>query len=152
MGSDTNEVIDRPCNTMLQRFQKAKETSFERESEFIFENVDLLYYYFHKVDMKRSGSYIKTPEWLKNKKAIINLKNINDDHCFQYSIPVALDHKNIGRNRQRTSKIKPFITEYNWNGIEFPVGSKDWEKFEQNNKTNVLNILYVPYKTNMKPY
>ena len=72
--------------------------------------------------MKRSGSYIKTPEWLKNKKAIINLKNINNDHCFQYSIPVALDHKNIGRNRQRTSKIKPFITEYNWNGIEFPVG------------------------------
>ena len=58
MGSDTNEVIDRPCNTMLQRFQKVRETSFERESEFIFENADLLYYLFHKVDMKRSGSYM----------------------------------------------------------------------------------------------
>ena len=75
--------------------------------------------------MKRSGSYIETPEWLKNKKTIINPKNINDDNCFQYSRPVALDHKNIGKNPQRISKIKPFITKYNWKGIEFPVGPKD---------------------------
>ena len=53
MGSDTDEVIDRLFDTMLQRFQEAKETSFERGSEFIFENVDLLYYYFHRIDMRR---------------------------------------------------------------------------------------------------
>ena len=51
--------------------------------------------------MKRSGSYIKTPEWLQNKKATINPKNINDDNCFQCSMPVALDHKDIGRDLQR---------------------------------------------------
>ena len=62
MGSDTDEVIDRLFDTMLQRFQEAKETSFERGSEFIFENVDLLYCYFHRIDMKRSGSYVETPE------------------------------------------------------------------------------------------
>ena len=132
---------------MLQRFQEAKETSFERGSEFIFENVDLLYYYFHRTDMKRSGSYIETPEWLKNKKATINIKNINDDNCFQYSIPVILDYKDIGRDPQRISKIRPFISKYNWKGIEFPAGPKDWKKFEQNNETIALNILYVPYNT-----
>ena len=30
---------------------------------------------------------------------------------------------------------------------EFPSHSKDWRKFEQNNKTIALNILYVPYNT-----
>ena len=31
--------------------------------------------------------------------------------------------------------------------IDFPSYSKDWKKFEQNNKTIALNILYVPYNT-----
>ena len=30
---------------------------------------------------------------------------------------------------------------------EFPTHSKDWRKFECNNKVIALNILYVPYKT-----
>ena len=53
MGNDTDEAINRLFDTMLQRFQDARETSFERGSEFIFENVDLLYYYFHRIDMRR---------------------------------------------------------------------------------------------------
>ena len=31
--------------------------------------------------------------------------------------------------------------------MEFPSHSKDWKKFEQNNKTTALNILFVPYNT-----
>ena len=31
--------------------------------------------------------------------------------------------------------------------IEFSSYSKDWKKFEQNNKTIALNILFVPYNT-----
>ena len=68
MGSNTDEVIDRLFNTMLQRFQEAKETSFERGSKFIFENVDSLYYYFQKINVNRSGAYIDSPEWLIKKK------------------------------------------------------------------------------------
>ena len=62
MGSNTNDAIDTLCNTKLQRFQEAKETSFERGSEFVSENVDLLYYYFQKIDINRSASYIDSPE------------------------------------------------------------------------------------------
>ena len=69
MGSDTDEVSDALFDALLQRFQEAKETSFDKGSEFIFENVDLLHYYFHKIDMRRGESYIESFEWLKNKKA-----------------------------------------------------------------------------------
>ena len=82
--------------TILQRLQDARETSFDRGSEFIFENVDSLYYYFQKIDINRSGSYIETPKWFKNKKATINPKSTVDDNCFQYGITVALDHKDTG--------------------------------------------------------
>ena len=53
MDIDTDEVIDKLFNTILQRFKEAIETSSQRGSEFIFENVDLLYYYFHKIEMRR---------------------------------------------------------------------------------------------------
>ena len=63
--------------------------------------------------MKRGGSYIDSPEWLKDKKATINPKN-NDDNCFQYRLTVALNHKQTKSNPERISKIKPFIDQYNW--------------------------------------
>ena len=62
--------------------------------------------------MKRGGSYIDSPEWLKDKKATINPKN-NDDNCFQYRLTVALNHKKTKSNPERISKIKPFIDQYN---------------------------------------
>ena len=65
-----------------------------RESEFVLDSINLLYYQLQKIGLKRGGSYIDSPEWLKNKKATINPKN-NDDNCFQYALTVALNHQNI---------------------------------------------------------
>ena len=49
----------------------------------------------------------------------------------------------IESNPQRISKLKPYINKYNWEGINFPAGSNEWRKFEQNNDTIALNILYT---------
>ena len=71
-----------------------------RGSEFIFDSVDALYYDLNKITLSRGGSYIGSPEWLKNKKATINPKN-NDDKCFQYALTVALNYQNIENNPER---------------------------------------------------
>ena len=81
-----------------------------------------------------------------NKRATITPKN-KDNKCFQYSITAALNHQNIENHPERISNIKPFIDQYNWEGIDFPSGIKDWKKFERINKTIALNILYVPFNT-----
>ena len=83
---------------------------------------------------------------VKNKKSTINPKN-NYDNCFQYTLTVALNHKQIKSNPERISKIKPFIDQYNWKEIDFLSHSKYWKKFEQNNKIIALNILFAPYNT-----
>ena len=83
---------------------------------------------------------------MKNKKATISPQN-NDGNCFQYTSTVTLNHQNIANNPKGISKIKPFIDQYNWKEIDFPSHSKDWKKFEQNNKTIALNILFVPHNT-----
>ena len=115
-------------------------------SGFEFEGVNLLYYDFNKISLNRGGSYIESAKWIKDKKSTINPKN-NDYKCFQYAVTVALNHDKINKNPQRVSKIKPFINQYNWDEIDFSSTSKDWKKFESNNESIALNIVYVPHKT-----
>ena len=88
---------------------------------------------------------MKSPEWIVNKRPTINLKNKGDDKCFQYSIIVALHHQDIENHPERLSNIYFFSHIYNWEGIEFPAGIKDWKGFERNNKKIALNILFVPH-------
>ena len=115
-----------------------------RGSEFVYDSVDALHY--NKISLSRGGSYIDFPKWIKNKKATINPKN-NEDKCFQYALTVALNYQEIKNNPERISKIKPLIDQYNWKDIDFSSHNKDWKKFESNNKSIALNILYVPHNT-----
>ena len=103
-----------------------------------------MYYELHRISLNRGGSYTDSPKWVSNKKATINLKN-NDDKCIQYAFTVTLIYQNIKKNPERISKIKRFIDQYNWKKISFPSHQKDWKKFELNNKSIALNILYVPH-------
>ena len=118
-----------------------------KESEILFDGVNALYYDLNKISLNRGKSYINSPKWLKNKKTTINPQNKKDDRCFQYALTVALSYQNIKNNPQRVSKIKPFNDQYNWKEIDFPSHSTDWKKFESNNKSIALNILYVPHNT-----
>ena len=94
MGNETDEIIEKLFNSILQKYQERLEESV-KESDFVFDNVDLLLYKLHKISLNRGGSYINSPEWLKNKKATVNPKN-KDDKCFQYALTVALNYqKNI---------------------------------------------------------
>ena len=43
-----------------------------RGSEFVFDYVQLLYYKCHKTSFNRDGSYIRSPDWINNKKGTIN--------------------------------------------------------------------------------
>ena len=143
MMGETNEIIEKLFKSFLQRYQEGLEESM-RGSEFIFDSVDALHYDLNKISLSRRGSYIDSPEWLKNKKATINPKN-NKDKCFQYALNVALNYEQIKKDPQRISKIKPFIDQCNWKEKDFPSHRKDWKMFESNNKSIALNILYVPH-------
>ena len=81
MGDNTNEMIKNLFNSILRRYQGGLHESM-RGSEFAFDYVESLNYIFHKVDLKRSRSYIETPEWIKHKGATINCKNDYDDKRF----------------------------------------------------------------------
>ena len=120
-----------------------------RCSACVLDGVNVLYYDFNKITLNRGRSYKDSPAWIKNKKATINPKN-NDDKCFQYALAVSLNYEQIKNNPERITKIKPFIDPCNWKQRDLPLHSKDWKKFESNNKSIALNILYVPHNTEKK--
>ena len=105
----------------------------------------MMYYKCHKVTFKHVGSYTDSPDWIKKKKVTINPKN-EDNKCFQYVVTVALNYGEIKSHPERTSNIKPFINKYHWKGINYSSKIDDWKKFEKNNQTCALNILYTKKK------
>ena len=59
---------------------------------------------------------------------------------------MALNHKQIEKDPQRITKIKPFIDQYNWKEFFHRI-KKDWKKCELNNKSYARNIICVPHNT-----
>ena len=78
--SDANEVVDELFLSCRMKYQGNLETSM-RGSYFIFDSVQLMYYKCPKVDFRRGGSYIDSPDRVKKKKTAINPKN-EDDKFF----------------------------------------------------------------------
>ena len=127
MDSETDEIIEELLKSFMQKFQEKLQESMKR-SEFIFDNVDVLYHNLNKMFLNRGGSNIDSPRWLIKKNAAINPKN-NDDKCFQYTLTAALNYQNIKNNQERISKIKNFIDQYNWKEISFPSKRKTGKGF-----------------------
>ena len=73
-------------------------------SDFIFDCVYLLHFKYHEINDNRDGSYIDSPDWIKNKKAATNPINKKDNKCFQYAVTVALNRKEIKKRPTQNNK------------------------------------------------
>ena len=61
IDSETIEITEELFKSIMQRHQEGLEESM-RGREFIFDNVDALYYDLNKIGFTRGGSYIHSPE------------------------------------------------------------------------------------------
>ena len=64
--------------------------------------------------------------WLRGKKEAI----INKDNSFQNALDDPLNYQTIQPNAERISKLEPYISKCNWEGIVFPAAPKEWKIFE----------------------
>ena len=96
----------------------------------------------HLVDFILLGgsSYIPLPKKIRDKKAIINLTN-EDDQCFKWSVVRTLlpvkDHP-----ERITKTLKEHSERFNWSGLPFPVKLKDiiFEKLNPKISINVFGF------------
>jgi hypothetical protein len=78
----------------------------------------------------KNGSYLPLPALINNKKCCINIKN-DDDRCLMYCVLYHIHQKEILKDADRVSKYKPFLNEFNWSNIKFPVSLNDISKVEK---------------------
>ena len=146
-GYDTDNVINMLTDTFTKRYQQGLETKMKGSSYF-FDRIELLEYHFHKMTLNRGSSYMPTLSWIANKKCTINPQNDKDNRCYLYAIVLALNYHKISNHPERISNFIPFTPNYNWDEINFPAGSKEYNAFEKYNDTIALNVFYAPHNEN----
>ena len=92
-GSDTNNIIGERFRSFLHNYQE--ELKIIKGSDLVFESVELMDYKFHRVRLRRGGSYIKSHKWLLHEGATVNPKNKNEDEYLRWSTISALNYNEI---------------------------------------------------------
>ena len=83
----------------------------------------------------KGSSYIPLPKNLKNKKALINMKN-SDQECFKWAVTRRLNPVDIHPERITKTLIEQ-SEQYDWSGISFPTPTDEIARFEKNNNISI---------------
>ena len=100
----------------------------------------------------RAGFFIETPELLKNKRAIVNIKN-NDDKCIIWALLAFLHYNDIkNKDKNQTYNYKKYWNEIKEpNNIIYPIDIQtDIKKFEKLNDIKINVFYYNTYDIEFK--
>ena len=110
-------------------------------SGWSFDEVIQLEIHTVEFNPNKGSSYIPLPDWISNKKAIVNIQN-KDEKCFLWCILRYLYPR--GRDEERLTGLKKYEFSLNTKGIDFPMKLKDISKFEKLNPSlpgiNVFSV------------
>ena len=84
------------------------------------------------------GTYLPIPKKLKNKKAIMNVQN-KDNECLKWAVRSAMFPPPEGKNPNRPSSY-PVNDGIDWSGIVFPTPVKQIDRLEAQNKDLAINV------------
>lgn len=87
LGTDLNKLFK---DNIIDEILKSVENTAIQGSEFTLSRIIKLDVQICSYDPLKGSSFIETPKKLKQKKALVNVKNINDDMCFKWSVLSAL--------------------------------------------------------------
>ena len=139
-----DEQLDRAVGTITTRIEDFTEMG----SGWSIKGINTLRIHIASFNPIGGSSYIPTPKKIATTKAIVNVKN-TDDQCFVYSI---LAHLHPASNYSDLPwKYSPFIDELNVSGLEFPLKVQQVPRFEALNPTISINVLHVDKRQMIVP-
>ena len=132
-GTDLNDVIAEIRKVISERFEKMKTFVGSGWTLVKIQNLKL---HFAEFKTLKGSSYVELPEWIKNKKAVVNILNTTDNECFKWCITRAIHP--IGKNQNLiTGKLREQSKIFDWTGVNFPTSFEDMSRFEKNNGISV---------------
>ena len=134
--TDPHEIFKEMMDEIEEEVQKVEHAE---GSGWVFVEVENLTLHTDIWDPLKGSSYIDLPKELKNKNAIINMKN-EDNKCFLWCVLRALNPKD--KNAERIDKdLKSKENTLNMEGITYPVELKNIKRFEKQNLDISISIL-----------
>ena len=145
-GTDVEEVFNEMVDEIETAIQK---TENAEGSGWMLESITDIKLHTAEWNPLNAGSYMELPAYLKNKKAIINMKN-QDDKCFLWCVLRALNP--VEKNKERVDKnlISKQDT-LNMKGIKYPVSLRDIDRFESLNPNISITVLGYDEKEKVYP-
>ena len=135
-ATDPHEIYNEMMDEIEEEIQKVEQAE---GSGWVFLEVENLTLHTDIWDPIKGSSYIDLPKELKNKNAIINMKN-EDNKCFLWCVLRALNPKD--EHPERIDKdLKSKENTLNMEGIEYPVSLKDINRFEKQNLDISISVL-----------
>jgi len=132
--------VDIDLSDTVEIFKQRVDSFTKLGSGYILECVDRLSASFVKFrPLGQVGSYIPTPSWIRNKHAVINTKNYNDQKCFVWSILSCLYP--VNNHADRLQNYARYENTLNLHGLTFPMSVKDITKFENQNEQIAIHCI-----------
>ena len=136
-ATDTIEIYHEMVGEIFEAMQKVEQAD---GSGWVFMEVIRLILQIDKWDPLKASSYIDLPPELKNKKALINMKN-TDNKCFLWSVLRGLNPKDKDAGRI-DEDLKSKENTLNMEGIDYPVNIKGHiKRFEKQNPDISISVL-----------
>ena len=157
-ATDSSIITDPPVVLQSEQFEIYNDTNIREQLEKIVKQLDTsIDVYEHcgsgwvlrrlvaldttiwKLDPLRASIFHELPEWIINKRAVVNVRN-EDSYCFKWSVLAALHEPTNEKNKNFTSSYTKYEQEYVYDGLKFPVSLNQIKIFE--NKNNVSINVY----------
>ena len=97
----------------------------------------------------RGRGWIDLPEWVRAKKAVINIKN-TDARCFLYALTLATNFNTITAHRDRPKNYEAFFDKLKMVDVEYPVSADQIPGIEASN-TLSINVFGLNLETAKGP-
>ena len=144
-GTDVSDLYNEMAEEIEEELQKVGDAE---GSGWVFLEVEKLVLHTTRWDPINGGSYIDLPPFLKNKKAIINMKN-QDEKCFMWCVLRALNPKDTNPDRI-DNDLKSKQDTLNMKGIKYPVDFRGIDRFESQNPN--ISISVIGYNKDERVY
>ena len=154
--NDDESDIKKAINSRMIAVYPTSENAYNELSNFILNQIEhinfpssgfsfkrILYMDvdIHKVNLIKGSSYVELEDWIKNKRAIINPQN-SDNECFKWAVIAAVysvDHPN------RVNSLRAYDNRFDWSGLTFPL-EKDKIGLFENRNAYAVNVLWIDDK------
>ena len=132
------DLLNHLINQFIDLVRGKIEGWSEKGSGWVLDEILQAFINVARYEPLRGGTYMPLPEKLKNKKAVLNIQNA-DNQCLRWAIRAALFPAPRGKNPQRPSSYRT-NDGLNFEHIDFPTPVSQIDRLERQNPGLAINV------------